>query len=176
MSLPLPRLDDRTWQDLRDEGVSLIPRYAPTWTNHNVSDPGITLVELLAYQTELALFRLDQVGEPFSRAFLRLLGDWYLPVGPRPAATLLQFDPVPGQPPSRAESNVVAGTYFVPRQSPTNPGPGPRARRMFGIGNLWNPIPSDRPESRMSRCFSLPRLTSLRWFPSLDSAPLMTST
>ena len=32
MSLPLPRLDDRTWQDLRDEGVSLIPRFAPTWT------------------------------------------------------------------------------------------------------------------------------------------------
>src|SRR5262245_29013264 len=98
MSLPLPRLDDRAWQDLRDEGVALIPRYAPTWTDHNVSDPGITLVELLAYQTEAASFRLDQVGAPFSRAFLRLLGGRYLPSGPRPAATLLQFDPNPAQP------------------------------------------------------------------------------
>jgi hypothetical protein len=135
MSLPLPRLDDRTWQDLRDEGVSLIPRYALTWTNHNLSDPGITLVELLAYQTELASFRLDQVGEPFSRAFLRLLGNWYLPVGPRPAATLIQFDPANGQPRSRAESTVFAGNYFVPRQSPTNPSPGPRAGRISGIGD-----------------------------------------
>src|SRR5262245_62152675 len=102
MSLPLPRLDDRTWQDLRDEGVSLIPRYAPTWTDHNLTDPGITLIELLAYQTELALFRLDQIGDPYRRAFLRLFGDHHLPGGPRPATTLLEFDPIPGQLPSPA--------------------------------------------------------------------------
>jgi hypothetical protein len=141
MSLPLPRLDDRTWQDLRDEGVSLIPRFAPTWTDFNVSDPGITVVELLAYYTELDLYRLDQIGAPFSRAFLRLIGERYLPVGPRPAVTLLEFDPVPGQPPSPVESLVVAGSYFVPRQSPTNPGVSRRVPRVTGIGKSDGSFP-----------------------------------
>ena len=74
MSLPLPKLDDRKWQDLRDEGVALIPRFAPEWTDHNLSDPGITLVELLAYHTEAEIFRLDQVGDPHYRAFLNFSG------------------------------------------------------------------------------------------------------
>ena len=43
-----PDLDDRTWQDLVDEMRALIPRYAPGWTDHNVHDPGVTLLELFA--------------------------------------------------------------------------------------------------------------------------------
>src|SRR5207253_6562929 len=61
MPLPIPHLDDRTFDDLVAEGRSLIPRYSATWTNFNVSDPGITLMELLAYLVESAIFELDQV-------------------------------------------------------------------------------------------------------------------
>ncbi len=123
MSLPLPRLDDRTWQDLRDEGVSLIPRFAPSWTDHNVSDPGITLIELLAYRTELELFRLDSITAAHRRAFLGVLGSEHLPRGPRPAATLLTFDPNSSTEPR--DRHVTAGEYFVPRQPPA----GPHVRR-----------------------------------------------
>ena len=49
MPLPLPNLDTRRWADLVDEGVALVPRYGGTWTDHNVHDPGITLIELFAY-------------------------------------------------------------------------------------------------------------------------------
>jgi len=64
-----------TWRydDLVREGVSLIPAHAPGWTNHNASDPGITLVELLAYVTELLAYRLGRVTPQARLEFLRLL-------------------------------------------------------------------------------------------------------
>jgi hypothetical protein len=73
MPVPIPNLDDRTFDDLVREGISLIPAYAPEWTNHNPSDPGITLVELLAYFTEMLIFRLARVSRESKLQFLRLL-------------------------------------------------------------------------------------------------------
>lgn len=69
----MPNLDDRSYDDLVAEAISLIPRYAPTWTNYNASDPGITLIELLAYFTEILIYRLDRVGRKNKINFLRLL-------------------------------------------------------------------------------------------------------
>ena len=48
MTLPTPNLDDRNAQSLVDEAKQLIPTYCPEWTNHNVSDPGVALIELFA--------------------------------------------------------------------------------------------------------------------------------
>jgi hypothetical protein len=73
MPLTLPELDDRTWKDLVEESLALIPSLAPEWTNFNASDPGITLVELFAYLTETLLYRVNRVSEPNRRAFLRLI-------------------------------------------------------------------------------------------------------
>jgi hypothetical protein len=73
MALTLPTLDDRTYADLAREGVELIPRYAPEWTNHNASDPGITLLELFAYLTEIYLYRLDRISDANKAKFLKLL-------------------------------------------------------------------------------------------------------
>lgn len=78
MPLPIPRLDDHTYAELVEEAVAQIPSLAPEWTNHNPSDPGITLVELLAWRVEMLLFRADQVPPAHVHAFLRLLNgpDW----------------------------------------------------------------------------------------------------
>ena len=78
MTLTLPNLDDRTYADLVDEAIALIPNFAPQWTNHNPSDPGITLIELFAYLTELLLYRQNQVTDDSIRVFLKLLNgpDW----------------------------------------------------------------------------------------------------
>ena len=73
MPLTLPQLDDRTWKVLVEEARALIPSLAPEWTDHNASDPGITLVELFAYLTESLLYRVNRVSEPNVRAFLRLI-------------------------------------------------------------------------------------------------------
>jgi hypothetical protein len=73
MTLPLPDLDDRRYDDLVDEIVSLIPRYAPTWTDHNASDPGIMLIELFAFLFEAMMYRQNRVTAESERTFLRLL-------------------------------------------------------------------------------------------------------
>lgn len=44
MALPTRSLDDRSFQDLVDEAKKKIPLYCPEWTDHNVSDPGVTLI------------------------------------------------------------------------------------------------------------------------------------
>lgn len=75
MPITLPNLDDRSYSDLVEEVRALIPVYAPEWTNHNPSDPGVTLVELFAYLTEMMLYRLDRVTDANVLAFLRLLNE-----------------------------------------------------------------------------------------------------
>src|SRR5262245_9008322 len=87
MPLPLPNLDTRRWNDLVDEGRALIPRYAPAWTDHNAHDPGITLVELLAWLTEMDVYRANQVPDRHIRKFLSLVGYSQLP--PQPASAVL---------------------------------------------------------------------------------------
>jgi len=81
MPIPLPKLDDRTYEDLTAEARALIPRLHPGWTNHNASDPGIALVELLAWLTEMLLYQVDDVPPASTKAFLALLNgpDWPLP-------------------------------------------------------------------------------------------------
>src|SRR5215813_9420622 len=73
MPLKIPNLDDRNYTDLVDEAISMLPRYAPEWTNHNPSDPGITLIELIAYFSELFIYRLNRVTKDTKIRFLQLL-------------------------------------------------------------------------------------------------------
>lgn len=73
MPIPLPNLDDRSYRDLVEEAQALIPALHPAWTDHNPSDPGIALVELLAWLTEMVLYRVNQVPDENYRTFLKLL-------------------------------------------------------------------------------------------------------
>ena len=56
-----PRLDDRSWESLRDGLVRRIPLHSPEWTDHNVGDPGITLVELFAHLGKGLVDRINEV-------------------------------------------------------------------------------------------------------------------
>src|SRR5687767_10479291 len=91
MPLPAPILDDRSFEQLRDELVRRIPVYAPEWTDHNASDPGIALLELFAFLGESLLFRFNQIPESTYLAYLRLLD---VPLRPAtPARTIVTFTP-----------------------------------------------------------------------------------
>lgn len=92
--LPLPNLDDRTFEQIRDEAVRLIPQYCPEWTNYNPSDPGITLIELFSWMTEMVLYRLNRVPEKVYLTLLDLIGVRLRP--PQPARTMLTFHLVEG--------------------------------------------------------------------------------
>lgn len=87
--LPTSNLDDRTFDELVDECILRIPRYCPEWTDHNLSDPGITLIELFAWLTDQMLLRFNQVPRKNYVAFLELLGIRLQP--PAPAQTDLTF-------------------------------------------------------------------------------------
>lgn len=73
MPITLPNLDDRRYADLVEEALAIIPVHAPDWTNHNPSDPGITLIELFAYLTEMLIYRLNRVTVENVVAFLNLI-------------------------------------------------------------------------------------------------------
>jgi predicted phage baseplate assembly protein len=74
MTLPTPELDDRRFQDIVDEAKRLIPELLPAWTNHNLSDPGVALIELFAWMSEMLLYRLNQVPDRLYVKFLDLVG------------------------------------------------------------------------------------------------------
>src|SRR5947209_6531638 len=74
MPLPTPSLDDRHFQDIVDQAKRLIPHYCREWTDHNVSDPGVTLIELFAWMTDMLLYRVNQVPDKNYIKFLELIG------------------------------------------------------------------------------------------------------
>lgn len=88
--IPIPNLDDRKFEDIVDEAVRLIPQYCPEWTNFNKADPGITLLELFAWMTELVIYRLNKVPDANYLAFLNMMGIRLQP--PQPARTIVKFD------------------------------------------------------------------------------------
>ncbi|MGI9073242.1 MAG: hypothetical protein ACR2JB_18455 [Bryobacteraceae bacterium] len=92
MAIPLPTLDDRKWIDLVQEARALVPRYASEWTDHNVHDPGITLIELLGSRTEMSLYRLNHISQRHLLKFLALAG--ITPRGPIPAAATISIGPL----------------------------------------------------------------------------------
>ncbi|HEY4412913.1 MAG TPA: putative baseplate assembly protein, partial [Gaiellaceae bacterium] len=62
------------FQDLVDDAKRLVQVNCPEWTDHNVSDPGVTLIELFAWMTDQILYRLNRVPDLHYVKFLDLLG------------------------------------------------------------------------------------------------------
>lgn len=95
MSGPLTLdLFDRRFADLVELGRSHIPNLAPAWTDHNYHDPGIMLIDVLAWTSEAQIYALSRMRADERLAYAALLG--ITPHGPLPAAGLVW--PVPGAP------------------------------------------------------------------------------
>ena len=91
-------LDDLRFQELVSEARTRIARHSPEWTEHNVSDPGITLIELFAWFTDILLYRINRIPERLHLALLELVG--VTPAPPRPAHASVRFmleRPAPGR-------------------------------------------------------------------------------
>jgi predicted phage baseplate assembly protein len=89
MVLPVPNLDDRRFQDLVDEAKRLVQQRCPEWTDHNVSDPGVTLIETFAWMTDQLIYRLNRVPDRNYVKFLDLIGVTLFP--PTAARTDVTF-------------------------------------------------------------------------------------
>jgi len=87
--LPVPNLDDRSFDDLVADLISRIPAHTPEWTHVREGDPGRTLIELFAFLGDALLYRVNQIPEKQRRVFLNLLG---MPRRPAtPARGLIQL-------------------------------------------------------------------------------------
>ena len=116
MPLVTPRLDDRRFQDIVDEAKSRIPRYCPEWTDHNVSDPGVALIELFAWMTDLLLYRVNQVPDRMYVKFLELIGVRLEP--PRAARAPVTFYLSAAQP---TDVSIPEGTEVATIRTETSP-------------------------------------------------------
>lgn len=147
MPLPSPILDDRSYQQLRDELVRRIPVYAPEWTDHNASDPGITLIELFAFLGENLLYRFNQIPDATKLAFLRLL---QIPLRPAIAAralvTLTSTDPSGAAVLAPIGTQMMAGA--VPFESLTEVSAWPL--EVSAIGKIVAPEPTAADEKEFA--------------------------
>ncbi|MFT4295584.1 MAG: putative baseplate assembly protein [Micropruina sp.] len=106
--LPAPNLDDRGFQDLVDDAKRLVQQRCPTWTDHNVSDPGVTLIEAVAQMVDQLIYRLNRVPDRNYIKFLELIGvELRPPAAARGSATFWLAAPQPQPVVVRAESRVA---------------------------------------------------------------------
>ena len=76
-----PVIDDRSYENLRNEVRARIPRYTPEWTDLNENDPGIVLSEVFCWLSEQLIYRMGRVPELNYLKFMELIG-----IQPTPAA------------------------------------------------------------------------------------------
>jgi predicted phage baseplate assembly protein len=101
--LTSPKLDDRTYQQLLDQLVRRIPVYTPEWTDHNASDPGITLLQLFSYLGEQLLYRFNQIPDKNYVEFLRLIGVTLRPASSASAHLTVKINP----------AKATGGAYWI---------------------------------------------------------------
>jgi hypothetical protein len=116
MSLPLPMLDNRVFDQLVAEGEAQISRLSPSWTNYNASDPGITLLELFAWLSEQNLYRTNRVTDEMARAFLRLVDIEPAPPGVAGTVVLLATNGTAVALPDRVQLNDPLGAVVFETQ------------------------------------------------------------
>ena len=108
MPLPAPNLDDRHFQDLVDDAKRLVQQRCPEWTDHNVSDPGVTLIEAFAQMVDQLIYRLNRVPDRHYVKFLDLLGvQLFPPTAATGTVTFWLSAPQPHAVVVRAETEVA---------------------------------------------------------------------
>jgi predicted phage baseplate assembly protein len=128
-----PTLFDRRFDDLLQLGRSQLPGLAPDWTDYNAHDPGITLMELLAWVAEAQMYSLGRMRRDERAAYAALFG--VAPAGTNPTRGLIWADRSdPQSPASTFTSSQVIGldAKIHPRNSDT-----PTFRPTYAM--LWVP-------------------------------------
>lgn len=74
-------LDDQSYQEIVRSAMGRLPWLCPVWTDHNAHDPGVTVLELMAWYKEMQQYQLNQFTDGLKEKLLKLAG-----VKRRPAA------------------------------------------------------------------------------------------
>lgn len=74
MPIEVPRIDDRSYEELLAEVMARIPVHNPEWTNSQQGDPGVTLLELFSFLGENLVYRSNFIPEAQAPKFLSSRG------------------------------------------------------------------------------------------------------
>ena len=108
MSLEIPELDDTSYDELVSNAKDRIAARTDEWTDFNPHDPGITILELLAWLADTHIYEADQLTDEHRKKYLRLLG--VEPTPPEPASVLLDVSPTgEGKNESKRASGASSG-------------------------------------------------------------------
>ena len=103
-------LDDQRYDEIITEAKGRLPWLCPAWTDHNAHDPGITILELMAWYKEMQQYQMDRLTPALERALLELAGA--RPLRERPAECALEIPPDAPERPERARLTSSEGTSF----------------------------------------------------------------
>lgn len=81
----IPVIDNRQYDDIVAEARTRIERYTPEWTDVNDNEPGMAMVQLLAWMSDLLIYRLGLVPDLNYLKFLELIGIELNPAQPATA-------------------------------------------------------------------------------------------
>ena len=93
--LRLEEISGRTFEERMADAVSAIPLITEEWTNHNPSDPGITILENLILFETLQGSRITTISDDVRRALLKMVG--FEARKGKCARLLLSADGLPGK-------------------------------------------------------------------------------
>jgi len=128
-----PSLFTRRFQDFVEIGRARLHALAPSWTDYNAHDPGITLMELLAWTSEAQIYSLSRMRRDERAAYAALLG--IRPSGTQPATGLIWPDSLdPASPVATYMASFVLPKYGVVTLADTL---GPAYRILQDL--LWMP-------------------------------------
>jgi len=92
MALTIPNLDTKDFNHFVEENQASLPALAPEWTDYNLSDPGITLLELFSWLSDINIYRLNRVDNKHLLKYLKLLGSQ--PKSVVPSTVWLSFETI----------------------------------------------------------------------------------
>ena len=82
-------LDDQTYEEIVKTAEGRLPWLCPAWTDHNAHDPGITILELMAWYKEMQQYHMNQFTDPLRCKLLKLAGVSLQPAAPARCAVEL---------------------------------------------------------------------------------------
>ncbi|HIY21923.1 MAG TPA: baseplate J/gp47 family protein [Candidatus Flavonifractor merdigallinarum] len=82
-------LDDQTYEQIVTAAEGRLPWLCPSWTDHNAHDPGITILELMAWYKEMQQYHMNQFTDALRCKLLKLVGVTRRPAAPARCAVEL---------------------------------------------------------------------------------------
>lgn len=127
-------LDDQTYESIVEAAKSRLPWLCPEWTDYNAHDPGITVLELMAWYKEMQQYQMNQFTPALKERLLKLAGVRRRPASPARCAVALEEEG-----PARLALSRLATPEGIPFEL-EDPVPllRPRIRRVRAGGvELW---------------------------------------